>query len=328
VYHTRVGKSAGVWILGLAACAAALWIAAAPIPPVPEPAPPSPARDHEEALARFHRARAGTDSSVRVDCLPRLLTHGHKTDRAVVLLHGFTNCPKQFDSLAVLLYERGCNVYLPRVPRHGISDRMTTALRDLTAEEMSACAESALDLAHGLGNRVTVVGLSSTAVATAWLAARRADVDEAVLIAPSLGPRGVSLFWTRRLTSVLLVVPNFFVWWDSKLKGHVPGPTQCYPRFSSRALAQIYRLGLDVIDAAGHAKPAARRVTIVTSASDEAISREIVGELTRRWRAQGAEVRDCVFPESLAVRHDMIDPEQPYQRIAVAYPVIVGLVGK
>jgi len=216
------------------------------------PAPPSPARDHEDALARFHRARAGTDSSIRVDCLPQLLTHGHKTERAVVLLHGFTNCPKQFDSLAVLLYERDCNVYLPRVPRHGISDRMTTALTDLTAEEMTACAESALDLAHGLGNRVTVVGLSSTAVATAWLAARRADVDEAVLIAPSLGPRGVSLFWTRRLTSTLLVLPNFFVWWDSKLKGRVPGPTQCYPRFSSRALAQVYRLGLEVIDAAGH----------------------------------------------------------------------------
>ena len=328
MYHTRMAKRAAVWILGLAAGAMALWIAAAPIPPVPPSAPPSPPRDHEDALARFHRAHAGTDSSIRVDCLPRLLTHGHKTERAVVLLHGFTNCPKQFDSLAVLLYERGFNVYLPRVPWHGISDRMTTALTELTAEEMAACAESALDLAHGLGDRVTVVGLSSTAVATAWLVARRADVDEAVLIAPSLGPRGVSLFWTRRLTSTLLAVPNFFVWWDSKLKERVPGPTQCYPRFSSRALAQVYRLGLDVIDAAGHAKPAARRVTIVTSVSDEGVSREAVRELTRRWRARGAEIRDYEFPESLALRHDMIDPEQPYQRIAVAYPVIVRLVGE
>lgn len=323
-----MAKRAAVWILGLAAGSVTLWIAAAPIPPVPASAPPSPARGHEDALDRFHRTRAETDSGIRVDCLPRLLTHGHKTERAVVLLHGFTNCPKQFDSLAVLLYERGFNVYLPRVPRHGISNRMTTALTELTAEEMSACTESALDLAHGLGDRVTVVGLSSTAVATAWLSAQRADVDEAVLIAPSLGPRGVSIFWTRRLTSTILVVPNFFVWWDSKLKERVPGPTQCYPRFSSRALAQIYRLGLDVIDSAAHAKPAARRVTIVTSASDEGISKGAVRELTSRWRARGAEIRDYEFPESLAVPHDMIDPEQPYQRIAVAYPVIVRLVGE
>jgi len=61
---------------------------------------------------------------------------------------------------------------------------------------------------------------------------------------------------------------------------------------------------------------------------DEAISREAVRELSRRWRVLGAEVRDYEFPEFLAVRHDMIDPEQPYQRIAVSYPVIVGLVGE
>lgn len=303
-----------------------LWIATAPIPAVPAPAPAPPARDHEEALARFHRARAGTDSSVRADCFPRLLTHGHKAERAVVLIHGFTNCPKQFDSLAVLLYERGYNLYLPRVPRHGKSDRMTTALAELTAEELSACAESALDLAHGLGERVTVVGLSSAAVATAWLAARRPDVDEAVLIAPSLGPPGVTPFWTRRLTSTLLVLPDFFLWWDPTLKERLPGPTQSYPRFSSRALAEVYRLGLGVTEAARGAKPAARRVTIVSSAADDVVSREAVHELIRRWRDRGGNIRHYEFPESLAVSHDMIDPEQPYQRIAISYPAIARLV--
>jgi esterase/lipase len=318
-------KRAAVWTVTFAAGAVVLWIAMAPIPAVRASAPASPARDHEAALARFHRARAGTDSSVRADCLPRLFTHGHKAERAVVLLHGFTNCPKQFDSLAVILYERGFNLYLPLVPRHGSSDRMTNALAELTAEELSACADSALDLAHGLGERVTVVGLSSTAVATAWLA-RRPDLDEAVLIAPSLGPRGVSPFWTRRLTSTLLVLPNFFAWWDPRLKERLPGPTQCYPRFSSRALAQIYRLGHDVIEAARRERPAAQRVTIVSSASDEVVSREATHELIRRWRARGAEVREYEFPESLAVSHDMIDPEQPYQKIAISYPVIVRLV--
>ena len=323
-----MGRRAAVWVLGLAAGAMVFWIAAPPIPRVQASAPPSPARDYEEALARFHRARAATDSSIRADCLPQLLTHGRKTERAVVLLHGFTNCPKQFDSLAVLLYERGFNVYLPLVPRHGISNRMTTSLAGLTAEEISQSAETALDLAHGLGDRVTVVGLSATAVATAWLATRRPDLDRAVLIAPSLGPRDGSIFWTRRLTSALLVAPNFFVWWDSKLKERVPGPTQCYPRFSSRALAQVYRLGFDILDAADRAKPAARRITIVMTVSDEGISREAVQELDRRWRARGMEIRDYEFPESLAVHHDMIDPEQPYQRIAVAYPVLVRLVAE
>lgn len=321
-----MGKRAAVWTISLAAGAMVVWVTTVPIPVVPASAPVSPARDHDEALARFHRTRAGTDPGIRADCLPRLFTHGHRVERAVVLLHGFTNCPKQFDSLAVLLHERGFNVYLPRVPRHGASDRMTTALAELTAEELAACAQSALDLARGLGDRVTVVGLSSAAVAAAWVAARRSDVDDAVLIAPSLGPRGIPAFWTRRLTSTLLVVPNFFVWWDPTLKERLPGPTQSYPRFSSRALAQVYRLGFDVTASARNAKPAARRVTVVSSASDEVVSRSDIHDLIRRWREHGAEVREFEFPESLGISHDMIDPEQPYQNVGITYPVIVRLV--
>ncbi|HEU4333668.1 MAG TPA: hypothetical protein VFT32_04175, partial [Candidatus Eisenbacteria bacterium] len=112
------------WFGAGSAGAIALWLAAAPVPSGPAPAPPSPARDYAEAVARYHRVRAGEDSTVNGDCLPRLLTHGGKTERAVVLLHGFTNCPKQFDSLAAILYARGFNVYLPRMPRHGLADRM------------------------------------------------------------------------------------------------------------------------------------------------------------------------------------------------------------
>jgi carboxylesterase len=323
-------RSPAGWLVALAAAGVALWIAVAPLPPAPASTTPSPARDYEDALARFERARARAeaDPELRRDCLPRLLAHGRRTERAVVLLHGFTNCPKQFDSLAALLHERGFNIYVPRVPRHGDTDRMSAVLAGLTAAELAACAESALDLAHGLGDRVTIAGLSSSAVAAAWLAARRPDLDEAVLIAPSLGPRKVSLFWARRLTSALLVAPNFFVWWDSKLKERVAGPTQCYPRFPSRALAQVYRLGFDVLDAAGRTKPAAGRVTIVTSACDEGVSAEAPRELMRRWRARGAEVRAYEFPESLGVRHDMIDPEQPYQGVGVSYPVLVELLAK
>ena len=319
-------RRAAAWTLALATGALLLWIAMAPVPPMRPSASPSPARDYEEALARFQRARADADANIRPDCLPQLLTHGHKVEHAVVLLHGFTNCPKQFDSLAVLLHERGFNLYLPRVPRHGSSDRMTGELAKLTAEELSACAESALDLALGLGDNVTIVGLSSSAVAAAWLAARRPDLDEAVLIAPSLGPPGINPFWERRLTSALLVLPNFFAWWDPSLEERLPGPTQSYPRFSSHALAQVYRLGLDVMDTARDEKPAARRISVVSSASDDVVSNEATQELILRWRARGADVRAYEFPESLAIAHDMIDPEQPYQRIAVSYPVIVRLV--
>jgi len=313
------------WMAGILA-APLVYVAFAPIPEGPTPASPSPARDYPEAIARFERSFAAQDKSVRGDCRPRLLTHGRKTGRAMVLLHGFTNCPMQFDSLATLLHRRGFNVYQPRVPRHGLADRMTTELADLTAEELAGSAEEALDLAHGLGDSVTVVGLSSTAVAAAWLAVHRGDLDQAVVIAPALSPRDVGLGWTKRLTSALLLAPNFFTWWDSKLKEGVGGPRQCYPRFASRGLAQVYRLGFAALAGATAAKPAARDVVILTTAADEGVGNAAAHELARRWRVHGGNVRTYEFPESLDVRHDMIDPEQPYQRIAIAYPEILRAV--
>jgi len=67
---------------------------------------------------------------------------------------------------------------------------------------------------------------------------------------------------------------------------------------------------------------------ILTTASDEGVNNELAYDLARRWRARGADVRTYEFPESLGVRHDMLDPEQPYQRVDVSYPVIEKFVAE
>jgi len=121
-------------------------------------------------------------------------------------------------------------------------------------------------------------------------------------------------------------MPNFFVWWNSEAKADVPGPKQCYPRFPSRGIAQVYRLGLAILGDASKRRPAAARVTIVTTEADEGIDNRAAHELAKRWRAHGGDVRTFEFPESLDVRHDMIDPEQPYQRVGVSYPELLRLI--
>ena len=47
----------------------------------------------------------------------------------------------------------------------------------------------AVDIAAGLGDQVTIAGLSAGGVVAAWAAQHRRDVHRAVLIAPSLGVR-------------------------------------------------------------------------------------------------------------------------------------------
>ncbi|HKQ18435.1 MAG TPA: alpha/beta fold hydrolase [Candidatus Eisenbacteria bacterium] len=324
----RFARRGALAAAGIVAVAAVWWTLLGRTDPMATPGPARPAATYAEALARIDSIRALEGRDILPACRTRALVVGDRTANVIVLFHGFTNCPKQFDSLATILVRSGANVVLPRVPRHGLGDRMTPELTRLTAEELTRSGMAAVDIARGLGARVTVAGLSSSAVLAAWLAQNRADVDRAVLLAPSFAPRGMEAAVARRLTNAMRRAPNFFVWWDRKRKAQVPGPRQCYPRFASRALAEVYRLGFTVLDEADRAAPKAAQLAILTTASDEGVNNDLAQDLARRWRSRGAYVQTYEFPESLDVRHDMIDPEQPYQRIHLSYPVIErALVG-
>jgi carboxylesterase len=66
-------------------------------------------------------------------CLSRLYTHGEKTERAVVLVHGLTNCPKQWELFAQEAYRRGWNVLVLRLPEQGLGDRETSTTSSIRA---------------------------------------------------------------------------------------------------------------------------------------------------------------------------------------------------
>lgn len=314
------------WLIALNLAFLILWVALGPVREMSRPPAVESATTYQVALRGFERLRALDDSTINPVCRTQLLTHGGKVRRAVVLLHGFTNCPKQFEPLGRLLYESGCNVLIPRMPHHGISDVMTSDLERLTAEDLVRLGEEAVDIAHGLGDRVTVAGLSSSAVVVAYLAQHRSDIDRAILIAPSFGPKDMPDYVARRITNVLLDSPNFFVWWDPVKKAASPGPKQCYPRFPTHGIAQVYRLGFLTRAEATRERPRAHAIAILTTASDEGVNNPMTRSLARLWRSRGADVTNYEFPKSLGVRHDMIDPEQPYQKVAVTYPVLLKVL--
>src|SRR5258708_37317477 len=60
---------------------------------------------YQEALEVVKGLQALDGPNVNPVCHTRLYTHGHRTERALVLLHGFTNCPRQFDDLGRQLFE-------------------------------------------------------------------------------------------------------------------------------------------------------------------------------------------------------------------------------
>ena len=76
----------------------------------------------EEAKARVAaiQAEEAADPTIVPECRTRLLDHGVPTAQVVVLFHGYTNCPKQYEKLAPELADRGYTVLVPRMPHHGI----------------------------------------------------------------------------------------------------------------------------------------------------------------------------------------------------------------
>jgi hypothetical protein len=53
----------------------------------------------EAGLGITRELEALDGPNVNPACRTRVYTHGARTERALLLLHGFTNCPQQFDAL-------------------------------------------------------------------------------------------------------------------------------------------------------------------------------------------------------------------------------------
>jgi alpha-beta hydrolase superfamily lysophospholipase len=119
----------------------------------------NPAADYAEAVPRVERKLAA-----EVDFNPGshtiLLTHGAKTAKAIIFVHGYLSSPFPFKQIASQFYDRGYNVLAMTMPYHGLADRMNTEHSKLRAEDFMRYANEVVDIARGLGDRVTMVGIS------------------------------------------------------------------------------------------------------------------------------------------------------------------------
>jgi carboxylesterase len=260
-------------------------------------------------------------------CQTRLYTHGRRTERALVLLHGFTNCPQQFDALGKQFFEMGWNVLIPRYPRHGYTDRLTNSIAELRLEHLLAVANRAAEAGAGLGERLTVAGLSLGGILTGHLAETRDGLERAVLIAPMFGLRPVPALGLRAITQLAYILPNFYIWWNGQLKDKV-GPSHGYPRFSSKAYAALFEAGSRVFKVARSAAPKAGSIAVITNAAEPRLDNRFTYKLVNLWRAHGANVSFFEFPADEHLPHDLIDPANPDQNTERVYPVVIKTISE
>jgi esterase/lipase len=287
---------------------------------------PHAATSYGEAVERLRALEALDGPDINPLCRSQAKLHGHKTARAIVLIHGFTSCPYMWHELADDLYSLGYNVLIGRVPHHGLQDRLNDDIANLKADELVHVCDRLVDITEGLGDAVAVAGISAGGVMAAWIAEQRADVDQVVIVNPNFTAPNFNLL-ASPVVNILLTVPNQFLWWDEKTKERVPGPTYAYPRYSTHALGEIYRLG-QAVETKSRVKPMARRVVVMTVQADPAVSNDFTDGVLRNWRSAG--LKDLVtyrWPPSVISFHDILTPEQPYQRTALVYPKLLELIG-
>jgi pimeloyl-ACP methyl ester carboxylesterase len=288
---------------------------------------PRPTHNYTEAVQRIDMLREQEAPDMNPVCRLQFMSHGHQVERVIVLVHGYTNCPEQFHQLGQRFYDLGYNVLIAPMPHHGLADRLTGEQAQLKAEELAAYADEVMDIAQGLGEQVIMVGISGGAVTTAWAAQTRSDLDLAVIISPAFGYQQVKTVLTAPGTNLYRILPNSFRWWDESLQAE-RGPEHCYPRYSTRALAEILRLGFAVQAAARRDPPAARSILVVTNANDTAVNPELTARVVEDWREHNANLETYEFYAELELPHDLIDPAQPEAQIEIVYPQLIKLITK
>lgn len=311
------------WIIALVLAALGVWLFRVP----GFSSAPHPAENYAAALKQFE---AVEEAEAALPLCPegrsRIFTHGHKTDRVFVLLHGLTNCPEQFVPLAKILFASGANVVIPRARYAGYADRMNEIQGMQSGQDLLDQAAAGLDIAAGLGDRISMAGLSGSAVAAAWMAENRDGIESVLIMSPFFSLYGYPVPVVDALSAVLSRTPNFYKWWNDDLKEKNPGPPYAYPRYGTGCMADTVQLARNVRASTGPLK--AGRLDILTAATDVGANNALTDQLAAKWTAKNpGRITISQFPKSDGVPHDMVDVNQPDAKISISYPVILSRLG-
>ncbi len=262
----------------------------------------TPDSAYAASVVAIARRQAVDDSVAAPGARSILLTSGAPAPRVVVLLHGLTDSPRQFETFAYDLYADGNNVYVPRLPQHGLRGGSVRDLSRLTAAQLIGVADSVVDEARGLGDSVVVVGLSMGATIGAWIVQQR-QITRAVLIAPAIEPGRIPSLLDRPLIGLADRLPSM-----TRRSATDSARPDREPGFDSHAAAEIFELGRSIQHDAAHEAPQTEDITVLVNAADRTVKESAAESLAHDWARHGATVSVYELPDSLRLPHNIIDP--------------------
>lgn len=305
-------------------------------PLVPPPVCPTPANDVgtegavgvvdivEPSRTKAYRAAVAALSSkiaeeselgVPPGAQSRLHTRERPSDRGVaILLHGFSSGTWQYDIVAKKLYDRGYDVYVPRLPGHGYTgaDGTPDSGQIPNSRDHYRWDEFAMQVADDaatLGDRRFVVGLSGGGAAGTRMLQLAPGIERAVMMAPFYRPKDTTaqtiITATDWLDYPLFGLPGRVL---DALDHDFGASEHDNPHHRHATKGQIYGLSAMGSRAIGDASAIETPIQFITTTDDWAIDHEAVrtvydasgGDTRNRWFHFGAED---------AVPHAMFHPD-------------------
>lgn len=280
---------------------------------------PNPVDDYDSAIMQLEKVQADDlAQNIVEECKTQWFTHGQRTEKVIVFFHGLSNCPEQFVPLAQEFYDRGYNVIIPRFPGHVDASRDPIYMTP-TAEELRPMADTAVDLAHGLGDRVYVLGLSSGGGIAAWVAQYRGDVERVVVVAPFFGAIGLPSGLDQWGTNLITRLPNI------PFPFSTPVPYQ-YLGMSSLGIGESMRFSSIPSKQSSKEPIRAGSVVLVTNENDNTISNPLARKVLAQWEEHGSKAEEFVIDKKYGLPHDVIDTHQNGSDPELIYPIMIDLI--
>jgi carboxylesterase len=226
-----------------------------------------------------------------------------------------------------LLFDRGYNVLIPRIPHHGLKDRLTDDIDELDAKEIVLFVNETVDMTQGLGTHVDVIGLSGGGIMAGWAVQNRTDISRALVIAPNLGYASAPQTLALPVARFSSTIPGYFLWKDEDKQEYIDAPDYTYPRLSLRSVGQFFYTGSALLSQSADTPIGAERVVIVSNENDTVVHTEMMNNLLENWQQSTVtDVQTYKFPAEHELGHDIIDPNQPYAKPDIVYPQLLELL--
>ena len=209
-----------------------------------------------------------------------------------MMIHGVSACPQQFADLGDTFFNAGYNVYIPRVPSHGLTDNKRHG--EITIPAMAQFMNSSTSIISGLGDETGIVGLSGGANMATWITQYNSQtISRALLLSPFYQPsESETPSWKIPLLRNLYgrnILPDSFT--GSNLSYRALG--------KYIIIAKNYKSDLKA--------PGLKYVGVVTSENDTAIDKNLAVNIPKQMAAaSGAKFQYYSIPASFGIGHDIV----------------------